>query len=296
MSIKQELEEFIGQRGLTQSAVARGIGVSPAVVSQYLKGVYQGDVPSLERKLGVWLERERDKVNKGKLQIAFVETSSANWALSLLQMAHQEGEAVVLYGQAGLGKTRVLAEYHKRNPDALLLDTDPSYTAKILVKRLAELVGTATTGSLNDVMDGIIGKLKGSERLIMVDEAELLPLRALECLRRIHDKTGCGLVLAGMPRLLINLKGRRGELVQLYSRIGLAYNMGEQLSADDLLMIASHTLPNMDTSALDELVIQAQGNTRRLHKLMAGVKRMARINRTDANIDMVKQFSELLIK
>ena len=296
MSLKDELQEFLESRGFTQSAVARGVGLTPAVISQYLKGTYQGDVPGLERKLEAWLEREREKLNKGKLQIGYVDTYISRRAMNMLQIAHQEGDTAVLYGQAGLGKTKILTEYHKRNPDALLLDTDPSYTAKITVKRLAELVGTSSTGSLNDVMDGIISKLKGSERLIMVDEAELLPLRALECLRRIHDKTGCGLVLAGMPRLLINLRGKRGELKQLYSRVGMTLDMGEQLSAEDLLVIAGTTLPNFTVETLDELVTQSHGNTRRLAKLMSGVRRMEKLNDEIANPEMVKQFSELLIK
>lgn len=58
-------------------------------------------------------------------------------------------------------------------------------------------------------------ELRDSGRLLMVDEAELLLYRALEVLRRLHDKAGIGIVLAGMPRLLINLKGRRGEFAQL---------------------------------------------------------------------------------
>ncbi|CRL44634.1 hypothetical protein SGGMMB4_01839 [Sodalis glossinidius str. 'morsitans'] len=59
--------------------------------------------------------------------------------------------------------------------------------------------------------------------LVLVDEAELLPYRALEVLRRIHDSFGVAIVLAGMPRLLLNLKGSRGEYAQLYSIAGWAW-------------------------------------------------------------------------
>ncbi len=50
----------------------------------------------------------------------------------------------------------------------------------------------------------------------MIDEAELLSTRSLEFIRRIHDLASVGVVLAGMPRLLVNLKGKNNELAQLY--------------------------------------------------------------------------------
>ena len=43
--------EFITKNGITQSMLARSIGVSAAQISQYLKDEYKGDVAGLESKL-----------------------------------------------------------------------------------------------------------------------------------------------------------------------------------------------------------------------------------------------------
>ena len=56
-------------------------------------------------------------------------------------------------------------------------------------------------------------------RLLIVDEAENLPYRALEITRRIHDKTGVGVLLIGRSILLENLKGYNNQYDQLYSRV-----------------------------------------------------------------------------
>ena len=54
---------------------------------------------------------------------------------------------------------------------------------------------------------------------MIIDEAENLPYRALEIARRIHDKTGVGVLLVGRSILLENLKGYNNQYDQLYSRV-----------------------------------------------------------------------------
>lgn len=45
----------------------------------------------------------------------------------------------------------------------------------------------------------IVDKLKSSGRLIIIDEAEHLPYKSLELVRRIYDKANVGILLVGMP-------------------------------------------------------------------------------------------------
>lgn len=295
MSIKQDLQDYISQTGTTQSAVARAIGVTAPVVNQYLKDKYAGDVAAVEKAVEAFLTKQREKAAGSKLTVAYVYTTTAKRVRDVLRLAHLEGEAVVLYGQAGLGKTRALNAYKADNPDALLLDTDPTYTAKVLLQKLAQMLGSDTRGNLGELMDGVINKLKDSGRIILVDEAENLPLRALECLRRIHDKAGVGLVLAGMPRLLVNLRGKNGELKQLYSRVAFRLDLGDTIPDADLGMIAGTAMPEADADTVAELVRAAAGNARRLDKLVRGVVRLSRMNRQAPDAEMVRTFAEMLI-
>lgn len=295
MSIKQDLQNYISQTGTTQSAVARAVGVTAPVINQYLSGKYGGNIAAVEKAVGAYLAKQREKAAVVRQEVPYVYTATAKRVRDVLRLSHLEGEPVVLYGQAGLGKTRALNAYLTDNPDALLLDTDPTYNAKILLQKLAQMLGADTRGNLNELMEAVVGRLKDSGRIILVDEAENLPLRALECLRRVHDKAKVGLVLAGMPRLLVNLRGKNGELRQLFSRVAFRLDLGDTVPDDDLTMIAAAALPDADDETVAELVRQSDGNARRLDKLVRGVARLARMNRQQADADMVRTFAQMLI-
>jgi len=295
MSKAQDLQNYITEHGISQGAVARGIGKSAAVVSQYLQNKYNGDVEAIDVLVEGWLLNQRERANDSFNQLSYTYTATARRIEEVIRLAHVEGETVVLYGQAGLGKTSALAAYIKKNPDAILVDSDPSFTAKVLLSNLANKVGAESRGSLHVLIEGLISRLKNSGRVILVDEAENLPLRALECLRRIHDKTGIGLVLAGMPRLLVNLRGSNGELKQLYSRVAFRLDLGEKMPDAELEDIINQSLANIDAETVQELVIAANGNTRRLAKLVKGVIRMSKVNNLALDSGMVRRFADMLI-
>lgn len=295
MSKAQDLQNYITEHGISQGAVARGIGKSAAVVSQYLQNKYNGDVEAIDVLVEGWLLNQRERANDSFNQLSYTYTATARRIEEVIRLAHVEGETVVLYGQAGLGKTSALAAYIKKNPDAILVDSDPSFTAKVLLSNLANKVGAESRGSLHVLIEGLISRLKNSGRVILVDEAENLPLRALECLRRIHDKTGIGLVLAGMPRLLVNLRGSNGELKQLYSRVAFRLDLGEKMPDAELEDIINQSLANIDAETVQELVVAANGNTRRLAKLVKGVIRMSKVNNLALDSGMVRRFAEMLI-
>lgn len=289
----QNLANLMKRKKLTQAAVGRALGKSQAVVNQYLQGRYAGDVAAIDLLVDNLLQRETEKQQAAKVEIPYVETTTTKKVREILRLAHMEGEINVVYGEAGLGKTLALRAYANEYPDAILLEVDPGYTARVVLQVLAERLGLNSRDSIHDLSDSIIAKLKDSGRIILVDEAELLPYRALEVLRRIHDKAEIGIVLAGMPRLLINLKGKKGEFVQLYSRIGFAFNLGNALPKADVAAIATQLLGNNELG--DALYEACSGNTRRLSKLLRGVIRTSRINQQPVTARMIQEFARMLI-
>ena len=290
-----DLSAYMEETGLSQAAVARALGVSTAAVSNYLKNKYTGDVAGLEDKIVGFLALQAERSKGAKQSLKYVKTASASQMYLLIRMAHTECEPVALYGGAGLGKTAALKEYAKNNKDSVLIETDPSFTARVLVVEIAKEIGVGVSGSLNDILADIVAKLKGSGRVLLIDEAELLPLRALEVIRRIHDKAGVGVVLAGMPRLLQNLMGRRGELKQLYSRMAYGLPLGETVNDADLSEIVKANAPKWGDEVVAKLVVLAKGNVRRLTKLINGIRRAETLNQTVATPEMVVQFSKMLI-
>lgn len=154
-------------------------------------------------------------------------------------------------------------------------------------------------GSLNDLFESVSDRLRDSGRLIVVDEAENLPLRALEIVRRLHDETGCGLVLSGMPRLVANLRGKHGELVQLYSRVSVALNLGESLPDDELFEIAKAALPDAVKHLLPDSVqalitVIGFNETLELVRLMGGTTYPLRQGYTKNSQSRVAYLEEII--
>mgnify|MGYP000913694930 CR=1 FL=1 len=297
-ALQQKLAEFKTKSGMNQTMLARGIGVSPASISMYLNDTYAakgGNYETIEPKIEAFLEVQESKAQREELVLGFVETKTTRRIAEVMRDAHEAGEIAVIYGQAGLGKTQAVKNYCEKH-GAILIEANPSFTALVLMKKLAASVKLPTSGTLNDLFEETAYRLGGSERLIVVDEAENLPLRALEIIRRLHDDTGCGLVLSGMPRLVANLRGKHGELVQLHSRVAGALNLGDSLPDAELEQIARATLPEADDETIAELVKHSNGNTRRMSKLMRGSVRVANKNGIRMQAGIVKKYSTLIIR
>ncbi|HCD4735276.1 TPA: AAA family ATPase [Klebsiella pneumoniae] len=284
------------RKGYSQTQVARAIGKSTAVINQYLQGKYAGDVPAIDALARSFINREVEKEKSQKITARFVPTVTSRKGMDVIRYAHLDGDLNVIYGAAGLGKTMILREYAAQHRDALLIEADPGYTARVVLEELCGLLGISKRGNMHELSEACIAALRDSGRLLMVDEAENLPYRALETLRRIHDKSGIGLVLAGMPRLIINLKGKRGEYQQLYSRVGFALCIGDSLPQSDITDIAVSMLPGAGSQEVSEALFKAShGNARRLFKLVRGVSRHSEISGNAVSAGAVRKFAEMLI-
>ena len=298
-ALQQKLAEFKAKSGMNQTMLARGIGVSPASISMYLNNTYAekgGKYETIEPKIEAFLEVQESKAQREELVLGFVSTKTTRRISEVMRDAHEAGDTVVIYGQAGLGKTQAVKNYCEKNPAAILIEANPSFTALVLMRKLAAAAKVSTVGSLNDLFESVSDRLRDSGRLIVVDEAENLPLRALEIIRRLHDDTGCGLVLSGMPRLVANLRGKHGELVQLYSRVSVALNLGDSMPDEELEEIARAAMPEADDATIAELVKQSNGNTRRMSKLMRGAVRTANKNGIKMQSGIIKKYSTLIIR
>ena len=298
-ALQQKLTEFKAKSGMNQTMLARGIGVSPASISMYLNDTYAekgGNYETIEPKIEAFLEVQESKAQREELVLGFVSTKTTRRISEVMRDAHEAGDTVVIYGQAGLGKTQAVKNYCEKNPAAILIEANPSFTALVLMRKLAAAAKVSTVGSLNDLFESVSDRLRDSGRLIVVDEAENLPLRALEIIRRLHDDTGCGLVLSGMPRLVANLRGKHGELVQLYSRVSVALNLGDSMPDEELEEIARAAMPEADDETIAELVKHSNGNTRRMSKLMRGAVRTANKNGIKMQSGIIKKYSTLIIR
>ncbi|EBF0135681.1 ATPase [Salmonella enterica] len=305
MNIKEKLIQLLEGTGYTQKKVATKTGLSTAVISQYLKGVYNGNIRNIENVLADFIRREEERARRQEVKESFVHTRLADLALGLISNTHMDGDIGVIFGPAGMGKSMVLRQYASTSKGVILIEADPGYTAKVLLQELCVRLGVKKTGNIHELSEECIQALTGTGWVVLVDEAELLPYRALEVLRRIHDRSGVALVLAGMPRLLINLKGSRGEYAQLYSRVGMALDIEAhkaESEADDFNIILASLLGTaVGTDYLSSPGVvsafrkHSKGNYRRLFKLARGVVRASAIGNQGISVNLIERYAEMLI-
>ncbi|MCL2268575.1 MAG: AAA family ATPase [Chitinispirillia bacterium] len=274
---RDDLKTWLEERDWSLATMAKAAGISAATLSQFAAGKYPGDVLAVYKKVLAVMAREKDKSASPKIERGFIETSASKRVFEIARNCHVVGEIGVCYSAAGLGKTESVREYTRRHSDVILIEADPCYTAKVLFGELRELIGGTSRGNLYDVFVECCRRLKGSGRLLIVDEAEQLPYKALELLRRLHDKTGIGILLTGMPKLLANLKGLNGEYAQLYSRVGIAIKL-IALKEKDTSAILAVLLPDCGETLHKAFHRESAGNTRRLFKIVTRSQHIAKIN------------------
>lgn len=284
------LEQYIEDTGLSQAAVAKQLVKSATTINQYLKGTYKGDVTAIDEAVAELVARYQVKDATSD----FVPTASATRILEVCDMAHRLSCMNMIIGDAGLGKTTALKHYAATTKNVLLIETDTTYSVRMLLSEICRVSGIIAPRGNPSMMSAIIDRLRDSKRLLIIDEAELLNYRALETVRRIHDKTNIGIVFAGMPRLRANFRGGAGgDYKQLYSRIHRPYSMDTRLSESDIDMMCEAAL---GTDAFNKpLNDVCHGNARRLKMLISGVKYISELNQVPVNQAMIDQYASILI-
>lgn len=279
--------------GVSYAQIARSIGLSPTTISLWMSGTYQGDCKKVTDAIMNYLEREKDKSRLMTHEKQFVMTTNVKKGFETARMCHLDGEIGVLYGEAGCGKTTICHEYVKLNTDAILIEADLGYSARTVFVELHQRLGLSGQGVLHDMLNECIQKLTNSGRLIIIDEAENLPHRALEMIRRVYDKAGVGILLVGLPRLLNNLRGRQHEYAQLYSRVGIATRLAT-LNNVDAEKIVKAFLPDIE-DVWKDFYTSSKGNTRTLEKMCMRAARIAEINNSAITSQIVKKATDMLI-
>lgn len=119
--------------------------------------------------------------------------------------------------------------------------------------------------------------------VLIADEADRLKTLGIEVLRDVHDRTGIGLVLIGMP----GLDKRLARYPQLYSRVGFVHQY-RALSTEELRFILAHTWNELgltfapddftDAEALAAISRITGGNFRLVQRLFSQIERVLEIN------------------
>ena len=291
MALNTELKDLIEERNLSLGYVADSTGLGRSTISMWINGVYSGNVDKINDIISNFIKRERERAKNH--QIPFCNISISKYIGEIARLCHTKGSIGVCVGNAGLGKTFAVKNYTNEFMDSILIESDSGYTAKSMLLEIHKRLGLSGKGSVYSLMDEVVNKLNNSGRLLIIDEAENLPYRALELARRIHDKAGVGVLLIGRHILYENLRGFNNQYDQLYSRVKY-YKMLDKLKMQDVNKILAAA--NQNTDLAETYFHCSEGNTRRLEHLITLSTDVA-LNNGMSEVDsaVIKETSKLLI-
>ena len=235
--LQEKLENYLKNEGLSQAKAAPIIGVSAAVLSQYRRSIYEkGDISEVEKKLEEFFrikEEQAENVKKAepfKASQGYVETSISESAYKLIRYCQLEKGIVVIDGDAGIGKTKAAAKFLQDNPaTAVYIKAAPSASSvRSLLKMIAKALKMPENQRTEDLSLSIQEKLRNTDKVLIIDEAQNLKFLALEEIRAWVDedpftgKPGIGIVLIGNDEVYNKMLGKQEAIfAQQFNRTRL---------------------------------------------------------------------------
>ena len=216
----------------TRAWLARKVRVSGSTLSQVLSCKYPSSPSSyLDQMLAV-LQLETERLGDGPA--GYVEGSVHKLVFVVCDRTRKHRTLGVVVGHVGVGKTRTLREHQVRRPQTLMVEANPLMTPGSLLVELLEQLGTVVPPGLDRKFQALVGALKGTNYLLLVDEAENMSGQALHYLRRIRDKACVGIVLVGTPKLHTLLNPEHGQFEQIRSRVSMWPATIKAIHRDDM--------------------------------------------------------------
>lgn len=233
------VKEFMATRAMSMRQFCDSAKITSSVFSQWLSSKYPGDNHQINVTVERFLRIESQKVIAKDLKFVEIRNSRRIWGV--LETAHADGVIGVVIGDTGTSKTMSVKQYCKDN-DVIYLEANRTYRMpnEYLRKIHAhKKVGKDGRGSLNAMYNDVVEELRGTNTLIVIDQADYLNLGAIDVFRAISDEAGIGVVFVGLPSFLRKLRGNEPEVRQVRDRIKFKIELGSysKEECDDILNV-----------------------------------------------------------
>ena len=272
-AIRADAKQVVGAEFPSIAAAAKDAGIAYATFSAFLNGTYNGNNDKIGADVQKWLRARKERVRAvmGRPTApGFVATPTANKIIPILQYAQMAPDFAVVVGAPGLGKTMTMEHYRAGNPNVWMATMEPS-TAKpgLMMREIGRSMGLEMR-SLGDASAEIRRRVKGTQGLILIDDGQFLSTAALDQLRVIHDKAQIGVAIIGNEALYANVNGngRKTELAQLFSRVGMRWNVQKPADGDIAALLAAWGVTAADEVKWLRVIARKPGALRGMTKVL----------------------------
>lgn len=241
--LRTALQAHLDRFDVTAAQVAKAIDVSEATISNLLHHadrIADATREKLWRQIGNWMELDYARRIADRPR-DFVHTEVAETIFAVARRAHERGWMALATGPAGIGKT-ACAKVLTAELAAVYVYVDvDTRGARGLISTIDSIVnhlqryrrrGRAPVASAT--LRSVVEKLKGSGRLIIIDQAHDLRDSALAALMNLHDLAEVPILLLGTVDFAVRTRDDNDpEYGQLSSRIRLRVDLLREVIAGD---------------------------------------------------------------
>ena len=248
--------------GISRSAISQlanhGIPLHAAKMNK-LEGWLRANVPNVFNATDAGTAETDDMQQMTLLPrdetVRIYQTDDMKKLIGWLNTLYQHRSIGALVGPAGSGKTTILHEYCKVNPEARYLKCWALMHMRDLLEMIGEAFGLTLKGTMFRKQQQLIDALRGTNAMLLLDEAEFLKtwnIKKLEVLREIWDAIGIPIVLCGTDGLkdVLTRGTGRDNCAQLYRRCWQGVTSG--ISEDEMDSILGNY--NITTDAARTLI------------------------------------------
>ena len=288
-AVRAAVLEAIAQDKTPRVKAAAEAGIPEGTFGPWLNGNYAGDNIKLARQAQRWLDLREERIEQAQVMPAapsWQPTLTSKKMMGILSRAQTIGDLVVIGGGAGLGKTATCGQYRDTRPNVHLATMRQSTRGvnTSLVALLGAMGEPNAKGTPLSLSDRVIDKVKNTNALILIDEAQHLTVQAIEEFRSIHDVTGCGLAFVGDERLFTLFQGTRsGEFAQLTSRIGYRLKQSKPDPQDAAMLTAAHGITDAKVIQIATEIAMKPGALRGLTKVLLIARQHAALTNEPLN-------------
>lgn len=225
------LKEYKTRHGLSNDDLGKRLGCNGTYISRAFNGVFEGDAEGFQDAVRKILQNEFNEKHKPEelCNSGFMVEPMREF-LNSVRVSKSIG---VAHGLPGKGKTKALEVHRREDPLCIVVTVDvgmggwrglrDAVLAAIPNKR--KLRGESWS-------EWLVRNLKGSGRLLAIDNAELLTMGARKWVAftwNAPEKIDCPVALIGNEELMPQWE----KIEKLKSRVGLSYELQSEQKASD---------------------------------------------------------------
>ncbi|MFA7242036.1 MAG: ATP-binding protein [Sulfuricellaceae bacterium] len=206
----------------------------------------------------------------------YVKTSNYNRFMDGIQAVEergaQEASMMLVWGEAGYGKTQALTHWATHN-DAIFLRANVDWTPRYFMIEMAKLLKIDIGGTAEQLFSRLMGSIAKKQTPIVIDEADHCLRNGAEVLEKVRDfadRTEALVILSGMEKI----QGKIARHPQVSSRIARSIEFIAATVDDTVLLCAEKCEIKVHPDLAGEMRKQTDGRVREIINAIALVERI----------------------